>query len=215
MSDPTSDRVPSPVTFDPADRITMSNSLGLATVAAISSLTAPERAAFILRVVFGISATEASRLLGRRRSEVNLLAAIARRRLTARRPPRDLGMQAQHQVVAQLTQDLRRRDFDAVARAMHPQVLTRTDSVGRVKVTPSAAIGVEPAVEALRSLTPTPPGVSLAVHAVNGWPGIVTFRGAVLTAVVGFAVGGDADVVEIDVLRDPGTLRAVAPELSE
>src|SRR6516162_1200431 len=78
---------PGSITADPADRVTLDESVGMAFLVVLESMTPAERVAFILHAVFGYSFTEVADIVGRTPGACRQLASSARRRTRAAQAP--------------------------------------------------------------------------------------------------------------------------------
>src|SRR5262245_26982053 len=79
---------PGGASADPADRVTLDESVGMAFLVVLESMTPAERVAFILHEVFGYSFAEVAEIVGRTPAACRQLASSARRRIRAAQPPR-------------------------------------------------------------------------------------------------------------------------------
>ena len=81
-------------TADPADRVTLDESVGMAFLVVLESMTPAERVAFILHDVYRYSFAEVAEIVGRTPAACRQLASSARRRIQASKDPRDAGRPA-------------------------------------------------------------------------------------------------------------------------
>src|SRR5215472_18716206 len=78
---------PGDVTADPADRVTLDESVSMAFLVVLESMTPAERVAFVLHDVFSYSFAEVAEITGRSPAASRQLASSARRRIRALPPP--------------------------------------------------------------------------------------------------------------------------------
>ena len=90
---------PGGITADPADRVTLDESVSMAFLVVLESMTPAERVAFVLHDVFGYPFAEVAQITGRTPAACRQLASSARRRIRAvaasRRPRRPAGRHRQ------------------------------------------------------------------------------------------------------------------------
>ena len=186
----------------PEHEAELADSVGLALLVVLDTLTPPERLAFVLHDMFAVPFDEIASILGRSEAAARQLASRARRRVRGATPHTDPDIRAQRRVIDAFLAASREGDFDALLEVLDPEVVFRVDTGpggDRQPVVGAANV-------ALRVLAR---GSRLAPHArpaiVNGSAGLVVARGARPMAVVGFAVEGGR-IVEIDVIADPSKL---------
>lgn len=190
---------------DPAYQAELADSVGLALLVVLDSLTADERLAFVLHDTFSVPFDEIASILSSTPAAARQLASRARRRVKdAPAPDRDSARQ--HVVVDAFFAASRDGDFDALVALLHPDVVLRADGGpdrpdvsailrGAQRVAGNAAVYAEYAPLAHRAL-------------VNGTPGAVVGTPEDPIAVIAFTVSGGR-IVAIDVLADPDRLRSL------
>jgi RNA polymerase sigma factor (sigma-70 family) len=187
----------------PEQQALIADSVGLALLVVLDSLTPPERLAFVLHDVFDMRFDEVSRIIGRTEGATRQLASRARRRVRgAPRPDPDLG--AQRRVVSAFLAAARNGDFEALLRVLAPDVVVRFD-VGpgqepRPSLTGAQAVAGHVLRTAPRFIAHARPAI------VNGAAGLWFHTGAELIAVLGFTVAGGR-IAELDMVSDPAKLR--------
>jgi len=198
--------VKEPATDGPEQQALIADSVGLALLVVLDSLTPPERLAFVLHDVFGMRFDEVGRIIGRTEGATRQLASRARRRVRgAPRPDPDLG--AQRRVVDAFLAAARTGDFAALLRVLAPDVVIRFD-VGAGQEPRPTLTGAE--VVAGHVLRTAPRFVAYARPAiVNGAAGLWFHTGDELIAVLGFTVSG-GQIAELDMVSDPAKLRHLA-----
>jgi len=199
------------VEIGPEAEAELADSVGLALLVVLDTLTPPERLAFVLHDMFAVPFDEIASILGRSEAAARQLASRARRRVRGATPRTDPDIRAQRRVIDAFLAASREGDFDALLEILDPDVVFRVDTGpggDRQPVVGAANV-------ALRVLAR---GSRLAPHArpaiVNGSAGLVVARGVRPMAVVGFAVEGGR-IVEIDVIADPDRVRRIAAAVLE
>jgi RNA polymerase sigma-70 factor (ECF subfamily) len=202
-------RVPDPIVEpaeggDPEHEALLADSVGLALMVVLDTLTPDERLAFVLHDMFAVPFDEIAPLLERSAAATRQLSSRARRRVREQAPAPDPDPARQRQVVDAYLSAARQGDFDALVGVLHPDVVLRSDG-GTVRARFTTVLrGVQqvtgPAVDAARRLAPfARPAL------VNGAAGVVTVVGGQVLSVMGFTVVAGR-IVAIDVLMDPERL---------
>ncbi|GAA3127339.1 RNA polymerase sigma factor SigJ [Streptosporangium carneum] len=203
--------LPEPVVTeaDPADRITLAESMSLAMLVVLESLSPAERTAFVLHDVFGLPFEEVGRAVGRSPAACRQLAARARRHVTARAPRFEVDAAEHRKVVEAFARASSGRDIAALVALLDPDVVLRSDGGGLVKAARRPIHGADKVARFLAGVTKRY-GASgrLAATTVNGWPGLLRFQDGTLIAVLGLSVA-DGRITEIDVVMNPEKLRSV------
>jgi RNA polymerase sigma factor (sigma-70 family) len=186
----------------PEEEALIADSVGLALMIVLETLTPAERLAFVLHDMFAVPFEEIAPLVGRSPDAARQLASRARRRVRGAPVP-DADLSRQWAVVDAFVAASREGDFDALLVVLDPDVVLRVDRA----VPPGAPTEVRgaPAVAA-RALTFSPLAEFARPALVNGAAGglVVTLDGQLLS-VMGFTVE-DGKIAEIDILADPARL---------
>src|SRR5690242_2498732 len=155
---------------DPEQEALLADSVGLALLVVLDSLTPDERLAFVLHDVFGVPFSEIAGVLDRSEAAAQQLASRARRRVRGSpTPDRDLGRQ--RRVVDAFFAAARNGDFDALVHILHPEVELRIDG-GKLRRELSVVLHGAKAVAAhTRRYSRLYPHVVPAV--VNGTAGVI------------------------------------------
>jgi RNA polymerase sigma factor (sigma-70 family) len=205
--EPLSPYLPEPVVTDydgvnPEHEALVADSVGLALLVVLETLTPAERLAFVLHDMFGMPFDEIAPIVGRSAVATRQLASRARRRVQDAPAP-DVDLARQREVVDAFLAATREGDFDALLAVLDPDVVLRADRA-IPRDAPKEVHGA-PAV-AQRAIIFS--GVArLARQAlVNGAAGLVIAPHGRPFSVTGFIVIG-GKIVEIDVVADPARLR--------
>ncbi len=189
---------------DPEQQALLADSVGLALLVVLETLTPAERLAFVLHDTFGVPFDDIAPLIDRTPAAARQLASRARRRVRGApvEPDRDLGRQ--REVVAAFLAATRAGDFDALLAVLDPDVVFRADNGVAKRRAPVLLTGADKVAR----YTATQ-GTKFAKHChpalVNGAAGIITRTRAGLVAVAGITVA-DGRITTIDVVFDPGKL---------
>src|SRR6476469_312684 len=112
---------------DPADTAVLADSVGMALVVVLETLTPAERLAFVLHDLFDVPFDEIATVVDRSPAAARQLASRARRRVHAARPEPDADLAVQQRVVDAFVAAARAGDFDALLSVLDPDVVLRTD----------------------------------------------------------------------------------------
>jgi RNA polymerase sigma-70 factor, ECF subfamily len=200
--------VPDPVVSrddgtQPEHEALLADSVGLALLVVLETLTPAERLAFVLHDMFGVPFEEIAGLVDRSPAAARQLASRARRRVQGAAPVPDTDVADQRRVVDAFFAAARDGDFEALVAVLHPDVVSRSDG-GALR--PDASAIVRGAREvAARALTYARLSPFVRPALVNGAAGVVVAPDGQPFAVMGFTVV-DGKIVEIDSITDPARL---------
>ena len=195
------------VTVDngPEDEAVLADSVGLALLVVLETLTPAERLAFVLHDMFGMPFEEIAPIIDRSEAATRQLASRGRRRVRGATPALDPDLREQRRVVDAFLAAARGGDFEALLAVLDPDVVFRLDAGG---IAPRARPPVEGAAAVAARVLQR--GSRLAGFArpaiVNGAAGLIVAPGGRPFAVVGFSVV-DGRIAEIDVIADPAKLQ--------
>lgn len=194
---------PDAATADPADRITLDESVSMAFLVVLESMTPAERVALILHDVFRYSFTEVADITGRTPAACRQLASSARRRIRASQPPA-APTARQAGLVRAFRQAWEARDINALIGLLAPDATATGDGGGLVR---AVLRPVEGAEQIARFYAGRAPGnVMILERTVNGQPGLVAQQDGVTVTVMAFEVAGD-QITNIWAVLNPGKLR--------
>lgn len=195
---------------DPADQVTLDETVSHALLFVLERLSPAERTAFILHDVFGYSFAEIGEVVGRTPAAARQLASRARRRIVQERPRQSGSHEQQRQAVAAFSAAATEGDIQALLAVLDPDVVMRSDGGGRVQAARSALVGADRVSRALAALARTYAGqLDGSFVDVNGGPGILMRNrqdGSV--SVIAFTVD-DGRITTIHMQRNPDKLRHV------
>jgi RNA polymerase sigma-70 factor, ECF subfamily len=194
---------------DLADRVTLDESVSMALLVVLESLTPPERSAFLLHDVFGYSFEQVAGIVGRSPQAARQLAARARRHVEAARPRYPATAAQQRQLLEAFLSAASSGDVEALLALLDPQVEYRSDGGGRVPAAGQVLRGAERVAGVLAAMAAHYRGaLEAAVVEVNGAPGLLV-EGEGTVSIVALTV--DAGRIRaIDVIRNPDKLRHLA-----
>ncbi|MUN40636.1 MULTISPECIES: RNA polymerase sigma factor SigJ [Actinomadura] len=191
---------------DPADRVTLDESLSMALLVVLESLTPAERTAFVLHDVFGIGFPEIGEVVGRGPAACRQLAVRARRRIEARAPRFEAPPDEQRRVLAAFAAACRTGDVQALLALLDPDVVVRSDGGGRVAAARRPVHGADRVARYLLGVARWYAGDGGITHAtVNGRPGLLWARDGHLQGVMSLTLDGGR-IVSVDFVRNPDKL---------
>jgi RNA polymerase sigma-70 factor (ECF subfamily) len=197
---------PGGITPDPADRVTLDESVSMAFLVVLESMTPAERVAFILHDVFRYSFAEVGQIVGRTPAACRQLASSGRRRVRASQAP-----PAQAPRQARLVRDFKRaweaKDINALIGLLDPGATVTADGGGLVSAHLRPIDGAEQIARYLVDLAGRASGnLTFLERTVNGQPGLVAQQDGVTVTVFAFDIPGDR-ITRIWAVRNPGKLR--------
>jgi RNA polymerase sigma-70 factor (ECF subfamily) len=187
---------------DPADRITLDESVSMAFLVVLESMTPAERVAFILHDVFGYPFTEIARIVGRTPAACRQLASSGRRRIRAAHAPA-APTARQAAIIRDFKNAWQTTDIPALIGLLDPDATITADGGGLVT---AALHPIEGAEQIARYLAGHAPGLTILERTVNGQPGLIVQDDGTTVTVFAFDVTDD-QITRIWAIRNPDKLR--------
>lgn len=203
--------VPDPIVtlegaHDPEHEALLVDSIGLALLVVLETLSPPERLAFVLHDVFAVPFDEVAEIVGKSPEATRQLASRARRRVQGGPTAPDTDLTEQRRVVDAFFAAARDGDVEGLIAVLDPDVVLRSDG-GTLR--PAATALVRGAAEvAARAMTFAHLHQHVRPVLVNGVAGVVVAPAGRPYSVMAFTVVGDR-IVAIDALADPERLQAL------
>ena len=191
---------------DPADRVTLDESINMAFLVVLESMTPAERVAFILHDVFGYSFPEVAEIVGRTPAACRQLATSARRRIRASPAPATPTAQ-QAALVRSFKQAWEAKDLNALIGLLDPDVTVTADGGGLVSAALHPIRGGEQVAHIAVGIVSRAPDLTILERTVNGQPGLVAQQDGVTVTVLAFDFAGER-IKHIWAVRNPEKLRA-------
>jgi RNA polymerase sigma factor (sigma-70 family) len=181
----------------------LADSVGLALLVVLETLEPPERLAFVLHDVFGMTFDEIGPIVDRSPAAARQLASRARRRVQSKATNSDPDLHQQRRVVDAFLAAAREGDFERLVQVLDPDIVLRADAgalAGASRIVRGARAVAAQAATFSRS------GLSNQIVLVNGSIGIVSRRpDGRPFSVLGFTIAG-GKIVEINIMADPERL---------
>jgi RNA polymerase sigma factor (sigma-70 family) len=191
---------------DPADRVTLDESVSMAFLVMLDSMTPAQRVAFVLHDVFGYSFAEVAEITGRAPAACRQLASAARRSVRTSQQPGALRA-GQAGLVRDFKQAWEAKNIEALIGLLDPGATMTGDGGGLVSAAPRPIEGGEQIARYIVGLLDGPAaGVTFAERTVNGQPGLVAQHDGVTVAVYAFEIAGDR-IKRVWAVLNPGKLR--------
>ncbi|MFF0423203.1 RNA polymerase sigma factor SigJ [Streptomyces sp. NPDC004520] len=195
---------------DPADRITLDESVTMAFLVVLDAMTPAERVAFVLHDVFRYPFGEVAEIVGRTPAACRQLASSARRRLrtaTARGPAGPGAATGQAGVVRRFRTAWEAQDIEALIGLLDPAAVATADGGGLAVTHPRPLVGAERIARGYAEIARLWDGrTTFQERTVNGVPGLVAWQDGDLATVFAFEIAGDR-IRRIWAVRNPEKLR--------
>ncbi|MFF5440912.1 sigma-70 family RNA polymerase sigma factor [Streptomyces achromogenes] len=199
--EPLESRLPAPSGEpDPAQRALLADSVGLALLVVLDTLSPAERLAFVLHDMFGVPFEEIARILGRTPASARQLASRARRRVRGVEAP-EADLARQRRVVDAFLAAAREGDFEGLLAVLDPDVEARTET----GVNSGAADVAAGAVSFAHLARLSRPAL------IDGAIGLALSADGRVAQVLAFAFAADR-ITEIDIITDPSRLAELTVE---
>jgi RNA polymerase sigma factor (sigma-70 family) len=202
-------RLPDPIVdpvdgTDPEHEALLADSVGLALLVVLETLSPPERLAFVLHDMFGVRFQEVAHVLDRSEQAARQLANRARKKVHAAPTEPDPDLDAQREVVDAFLAASREGDFERLVAVLHPDVVSRGDFGGGRPVRETrGAEAVAANAFRFRNL-----GLEVRPALVNGAVGAVSLRDGEPFSIGAITVKG-GKIVEMDFFADPERLAQI------
>jgi RNA polymerase sigma-70 factor (ECF subfamily) len=184
--------------IDPEHEVLLADSVGLALLVVLETLTPAERLAFVLHDMFAVPFEEIAQILERSPEATRQLASRARRRVRGADPVPDADLAAQWEVVEAFLAAARSGDFDALVAVLDPDVVLRADG-GRTGLSQYLQ-GAE--TVASQALLWSRVDLTMRRALINGAAGMVTFLQGQPFSIAAITIR-NGKIVEVDFLTDP------------
>lgn len=191
-------------TPDPADRVTLDESVSMALLVVLERLSPEQRTAFLLHDVFGLPFAEVASIVGRTPAAARQLASRARARVERGGPRFPPTTTEQQELLTAFLAACEQGDLDGLIALLAPDVVCRGDGGGKVPAFRHPLRGADRVARVLLGFARRPPR-AIWVAEVNGAPGLVAVDHRGVLSVSAFTVDGGR-ITAIDIVRDPAKL---------
>jgi RNA polymerase sigma factor (sigma-70 family) len=208
--EPLDTRLPDPVVdradgIDPEHEALLADSVGLALLVVLETLTPAERLAYVLHDTFSVPFDEIGAILDRSPEAARQLASRGRRRIRGADTTPDADPAARQEVVEAFLAAAREGDFDALVAVLDPDIVLREDTGSGTLVEVRGAENVARRAKAFSQL-----GLVARAALVNGGAGWVSLLDGEVFAVAALTLQ-NGRIATMDILRDPARLARLDP----
>jgi RNA polymerase sigma factor (sigma-70 family) len=199
LPDPIVDRAEDGI-YDPEHEALLSDSVGLALLVVLETLTPAERLAFVLHDMFSVPFEQIAPIVERSPEATRQLASRARRRVRGAAPVPDADLAARWEVVEAFLAAARDGDFDALVAVLDPDIVLREDWGSGTIVEVRGAENVARRAKAVSQL-----GLVARPALINGAAGWVSVLDGELYAIAALTVQ-NGRITTMEILLDPARL---------
>ena len=198
-------------TPDVAEDVELAESVSLAMLTVLETLTPTERAVFVLREVFDLPFEEIAEATGKSAAAVRQIAHRARSHVASRRPRRRVDRTEQQQVIARFLAAVNNGDLQQLMDVLAPDAVLFADGGGVVQAVLQPVVGAKKICNLLRNFPKAVPTGVFEPMLLNGAPGARLLVDDQLDTVVGFAFE-NGRISRIFTVRNPQKLGRVSEE---
>lgn len=194
---------------DPADRVSLDDTVSWALLVVLETLTPAERTSWVLHDLFGLPFADVADAVGRTPAAVRQLAARARAHVHAAAPRVAVDPDEHRAAVVRFLNAARGGDLRQLLRALDPAVVLTTDGGGAVTAARRPVVGADRVARFLigvAAAAQSPQGRAQLVS-VNGAPGLAVVVGDHVDSVVALTMR-ESRIVRVDIIRAPEKIRA-------
>ncbi|GAB3418295.1 sigma-70 family RNA polymerase sigma factor family protein [Flindersiella endophytica] len=192
---------------DPEEEAVLADSVGLALLVVLDTLTPAERVAFVLHDLFAVPFDEIGPMLERSPTAARQLASRARRRVRGASPAsRTADLARQRRVVEAFLAATRQGDFEALLTVLDPDVVLRADAAAGPTPTPFVLRGAQQVAKGARLAALRAARSEVAL--VDGSVGLVMPARGRLAIALSFTIVGD-HITQMDVIADADRLASL------
>lgn len=188
---------------DPTETQQDPDTLSIAFMVVLESLSPVERAVFLLREVFGYEHAEIAAIVGRSEANVRQIALRSRRAVAARRPRFSIPPERKRQIGAEFVDALRRLDIEKMMSMMTSDVTVQSDGGGKAQAARRPIIGADRVARFLIGISSA--DFALSPVPINGQPGLVVMLNDEPFAAVSYEVTDDR-ISDIFIWTNPDKL---------
>ncbi|MGW4438979.1 RNA polymerase sigma-70 factor [Streptomyces sp. NPDC004596] len=193
---------------DVADDAELADSVSMAMLLVLETLTPTERAVFVLREVFGLEYDEIAGAVDKKPPAVRQIAHRARAHVAARRPRETVSPDRAREALAAFRRAVETGDPQRLLELIAPDVVLLTDGGGVVRAALEPVVGAAPVIRLLTRISTT---LSLRPAQINGHPALLAHRGHDLDTVIALRLDAGR-ITGLYAVRNPEKLSRVGRE---
>ncbi|MET9225176.1 RNA polymerase sigma-70 factor [Lentzea sp. NPDC003310] len=198
-------------TPDVAEDVELADSVSMAMMLVLETLTPTERAVFVLREVFDLDYDEIARAVDKNPAAVRQIAHRARSNVAARRPREVVTQAASREALAAFQRATETGDLQALLDLLAPDVVFLGDGGGVKQAVPRPVVGSSKVARMLLGGLLKVSGWTMEPAQVNGYPALVVRFGGELDTVLAARVE-DGRISGLYAVRNPAKLSHMAEE---
>ena len=192
------------------DSAALTESLSLAFLVVLESLTPLERAVFLLHDVFGYAFPEIAQIVEKSEANCRQVAHRARQHVEAHRPRFDVSTEDQEHLTHEFLRACTTGDMDGLLETLTADVTVYADGGGKARAVPRPVIGAEKVARFIaRALSKSLASFDVVPTVVNGGPGFVLREGGRVSGVVAFDFGAGR-IAAVRIVVNPDKLHGVS-----
>lgn len=204
--------LPEPImTETPADSAALAESLSIAFLVVLESLSPVERAVFLLREVFDYGYDEIARMVEKSEDNCRQMVRRAKQHLAEHRPRFDVKREEHERLLFQFGQAVTLGDMDGLLSLLAEDITAVSDGGGKAVAARNPVVGPDRVARfILGAVKKTPEGAVRGVSLINGQPAIVTYVNGLPYSVLAFEVA-EGRIRRIFNILNPDKLKGIAP----
>jgi RNA polymerase sigma-70 factor (ECF subfamily) len=196
---------------DPEGEAVLADSVGVALLVVLDTLTPAERLAFVLHDLFAMPFDEIGSIVGRSPDAARQLASRARRRVHGAPVSSNAGRARQRELVEAFLRAARAGDLEGLLAVLDPEAVIRIDAAARIATAAADAAGVAREIRGASTWGPQFIALSRGLRSVqpvlvDGSVGLILAPHGKLSRALTFTFAG-AKVARVEVIGDPARLR--------
>lgn len=206
--------LPEPIveTSDSASLLEATESLSMALLVVLESLSPTERAAYLLRQVFDYDYSEIARVLQQSEPNCRQLVSRAEKRMAERRPRFEATAEEASQITEAFLHSCVTGDLDGLTRLLAKDAVTYSDGGGKVLAALAPINGADRVARFfLGIMKKAPPDLEFQRVQVNGLPGVIVLHGSEILHVLTLDII-DGRIANVYVIRNPDKLSRIRPK---
>ena len=196
---------------DVAEDVELADSVSMAMLLVLETLTPAERAVFVPREVFDVAYDEIAEAVGKSPAAVRQIAHRARAHVAARRPRETVSPAEAQAALEAFQRAVETGDLQRLLGILAPDVVALSDGGGVVQALPAPVVGPGRVARVLAGVSRLGAAVSLQPAQVNGYPALILRVNGEIDTVIAIRIG-DGLISGLYAVRNPEKLSHMAKE---
>jgi RNA polymerase sigma-70 factor (TIGR02957 family) len=205
--------LPEPLLTSPdvAEDVELADSVSMAMLLVLETLTPAERAVFVLREVFDVAYDEVAAAVGKSPAAVRQIAHRARAHVAARRPSAVVSPAETRDALEAFQRAVETGDLQGLLDILAPGVIALSDGGGVVQALPAPVVGARRVARLLAGLGRRAVPISLQAAQVNGYPALILRLNGEIDTVIAVRIDGGL-ITGLYAVRNPEKLSHMGEE---